>query len=96
MVWFPKLYENRDWDNSLTEDGLTITMTPKTDWAYNRLDGDDDDASNGVGMIVFAHSKDALGSTLYRFMGTFRRSEFREQDCTWIFKRESGRVDLPA
>lgn len=63
MVWFPRLYEQKRWNNSLSEDGLIITEINKnSDEAYSeRWDM----------RIVMARSRNALNQTLYRFVGIF-------------------------
>lgn len=71
-LWFPKLYENRDWANSLSEDGCTITelcLSPKKSF---RKAHHDRAMSRNVDRITFAHGKSPLGETLYRFVGVFR------------------------
>lgn len=65
-VWFPKFYENNDWDNSLSEDGKTITETYKGE-DPKHLNREDPVNTR----IVFAHDRDALGYTLYRFLGEY-------------------------
>ena len=64
MVWFPKLYEQREWNNALSKDGTIITEINKDPnhvytekWDYR---------------IVMAHSRDELNRTLYRFLGIFK------------------------
>lgn len=63
MVWFPKLYEQPEWLNSLSEDGLTIAEINKDP---NKIYEDPWDLR-----IVMARSKDELGRNLYRFIGLF-------------------------
>jgi len=73
-LWFPKLYENRDWANSLSEDGATIVeccLSPKRSVRrahFDKVMSPDRD----VDRITFAHGKSPLGETLYRFVGVFR------------------------
>ncbi len=63
MVWFPKLYEQDQWDNSLSEDGCVITEINKNpDHVYSEPWNQ---------RIVMAHSRDELNRTLYRFVGVF-------------------------
>lgn len=64
MVWFPKLYRQKNWVNSLSDDGKTITEINKTSEGHYREKWDR--------RIVMAHSRDALNRTLYRFLGVFR------------------------
>jgi hypothetical protein len=64
MVWFPRLYEQKRWKNSLSDDGKIIKEINKTpqDAYSERWDH----------RIVMARSRDALNRTLYRFVGVFR------------------------
>jgi very-short-patch-repair endonuclease len=63
MVWFPRLYEQKRWKNSLSEDGCVITEINKNpEEAYSeRWDK----------RIVMARSRNSLNQTLYRFVGVF-------------------------
>ena len=72
-VWFPKLYRNNTWNNSLSDDFKKIVMKRnnnakiknpkiiKREW------------------MVFAHYKDLLGQIVYKFLGEFHTS-FEESD----------------
>ena len=68
-IWFPKLYENEEWDNLISSNGETIFERRKSAnedfinshlsklWAHRRL--------------VFAHVQGPLGEVLYRFKGLY-------------------------
>lgn len=88
-VWFPKFYENSDWENSLSDDGKTITETYKGDEQknFNREDPVDT-------RIVFAHDRDALGYTLYRFLGEFEPDKKDPDARTRHFRLVKTKVDL--
>jgi very-short-patch-repair endonuclease len=63
MVWFPKLYSQDRWENSLSTDGQIITETnTHYEGGYEEKWGS---------RIVMAHSRDKLNRTLYRFVGVF-------------------------
>lgn len=79
VIWFPKLYENQGWDNSLnsTEDmiiektklsgkGTSEEWLAREKHVQQHLNQDMDYR------IVFAHGKNNLGETLYRFKGRFK------------------------
>lgn len=76
LIWFPRLYENKDWVNTISPDGLTITEK-STDEAitFKKLE----EWKNGPQKrIVFARVKDNLSSrAMYRFMGLY---EFQKAD----------------
>jgi very-short-patch-repair endonuclease len=64
MVWFPRLYEQKNWNNSLSDDGLTIREKSKNpDHSY---------AETWDARIVMARTRDSLNRTLYHFVGVFR------------------------
>jgi len=102
-IWFPKLYEDSDWNNSLSDDGKKITMErsdngsldvlwnePKDNKWYDRVkNGQKTDNS-----IVFAHNKDNLGRTVYKFLGEFEVSldETDSKKVTFIRKKTKIRL----
>lgn len=63
QVWFPKLYKNKDWVNSISPDGEIIEQT--------RV-GNDMEIKEIKDSIVFAHQTDVLGNIYYSFKGIFR------------------------
>ena len=81
-VWFPKLYENKEWINTLSENGETITMIKKDKSKIKKKE---------EFPIVFAHYKDSLSQVFYKFLGEFRlevKSEFEHK-----FHRTSTKID---
>jgi len=68
-IWFPKLYKNEEWDNSISDDEKTITeicLTKKiTRDIYVKL------REPGIQRIVFARVKSPLGDIMYRFKGEY-------------------------
>ena len=89
-VWFPKLYElkNNAWDNSLSKDGLTIIERKK--------DGSmiDNSKNENMDRIVFAHSRNALNETVYKFIGIFRTSKEKSTPSINVHELVSDRVIL--
>lgn len=85
-VWFPKLYATKGWENSLSDDGQTI-YEKQTDGTYIDNVGPDH-------RIVFAHYKDNLGFTLYRFLGVFTPDRTSSEPGLHIFKLESECMNL--
>ncbi|MEX2409898.1 MAG: AbaSI family restriction endonuclease [Candidatus Paceibacterota bacterium] len=71
-LWFPKLYKNDGWDNDLI-DGGEIILERKEKGNKKRLEIFLHNPKHGEHKkrIVFAHAKDSLGRTLYRFKGVF-------------------------
>lgn len=71
-VWFPKLYENQEWDNSLSFDGKKIEMEKKSDGQYNSK------ILEKIKFYVFAHHRDEFGRIYYAFKGVFTATDYRE------------------
>jgi len=89
-VWFPKLYPNKDWRNSITADGSIITQ---------EMIVDDKPTKNSLPTtdhkrIVFAHYKNVLGQTVYKFYGEYIVDWEKTNDFTQIFKRISKKISL--
>ena len=85
-VWFPKLYENKLWNNHLSEDFKNITMKKKDNSKIERISKDE--------MIVFAHYQDLLGQVVYKFLGEFHKSKDKTNDYKWVFERKKTKIKL--
>lgn len=68
-LWFPKFYENAEWDNRISNDGKIITEKCKNPEKYENWFNDV--TSNMVKRITFPRSIDNLGFRLYKFAGIF-------------------------
>ena len=86
-VWFPKLYENNEWNNSLSKDFKKIEMKRK-DNSKLGLDFED------VEWLVFAHYKDFLGKTVYKFIGEFHSSRKLSTDFCRVFLQKHTKINL--
>ena len=86
-VWFPKLYDNRDWVNVLSDDFNTFTSTHKIE---GRL------INKGIGKaIIFPHYKNLLVETVYKFIGEFHQPKDNlENTSKHVYKRVKTRLDL--
>ena len=72
-LWFPKFYDNNEWDNSISDDGLTITEICKSP---DKASGHFQQCMNQNTLrIVFPRSIDNLGYKLYSFRGIFKTDE---------------------
>ena len=69
QVWFPKLYKNDDWDNSIDNDGTEINQIKV---------GNEMEIKEIKDSIVFAHQKDVFGNIYYSFKGVFRCEKHTE------------------
>lgn len=67
IIWFPKLYKNGDWDNSISDDDEIITEKSlnKPNHTTKILNG------IPTNRIVFARVKSPLGDVMYRFKGEY-------------------------
>ncbi|MEH7180180.1 AbaSI family restriction endonuclease [Neobacillus vireti] len=70
-IWFPKLYPNTEWDNSISSDGMIIRE--KHIDPVRAIEHINDHIDSGIHKrIVFARVKGPLGDIMYRFKGVFR------------------------
>lgn len=92
-IWFPKFYNNDEWDNWISNDGLVITEKCKI---KSRQKKNFSDAINSdVSRIVFPRSKDNLGFTLYRFKGVFKiDKENSTIENGIVYRRVKSRIDI--
>ena len=92
-IWFPKLYENADWDNKISLDGKFIYEKRKRNNTAFIKDFVLDDRPNMFKRIVFARVKDSLGIVMYRFKGVFEANKRESQKKgEVIYEKISDRV----
>lgn len=94
LIWFPKLYKNNGWNNSLSPDEMTIIEKPLT----NKYDEHIVKYLENIGKyhtkrIVFARVKDNLGNVLYRFKGLYELDEKSSLVEGRIWNRLATRVE---
>lgn len=70
MLWFPKLYENKDWYNSISPDEKEIyeLQINNPDYLKKAIA----DPRNKLERIVFARVRSNLGDVMYRFKGVYK------------------------
>ncbi|HLA94178.1 MAG TPA: hypothetical protein VK612_00550, partial [Pyrinomonadaceae bacterium] len=91
-LWFPKLYDNDDWGNSLSEDETIITEFCKKPGQHHQHI-DDMLADNTVSRLTFARVKSPLGDLMYRFKGEYKTDkEATSYDSGVIHRRINTRV----
>jgi len=91
-IWFPKLFNQNDWKNKLSDDGMVIFEIYEKDIA----DGYRKAMKNKKNRIVFAHETDVLGKTLYKFKGVFVRDDTNSSPKKGVFyNRVKSCVKLP-
>jgi len=93
VLWFPKLYENENWQNNITDDGKTIIEKRKannSEFIKTYLLSSEKFTRK---RIVFARVKDSLGDIMYRFKGLFKVNEEKSQNKqAIIYERIETRV----
>ncbi len=93
-VWFPTLYEPKDWDNSLSEDGTKIIEKKKDGTSINSKTKNE---KKWKERIVFAKDKDEFGNKLYRYVGVFRREPDESNSTMSVFMKIADEVKtIPA
>ena len=83
-VWFPKLYKNKDWNNSLSDDFKTIEM--------KRTDNSILPKVGHTESIVFAHYKNLFGQIVYKFLGEFHTLLEETDDYKLVLNRKKTRI----
>lgn len=93
MLWFPKLYENEEWENEISLDEIEIYEKNKTDHnAYFEQAKNIPD--NLKERITFARVKSNLGDVMYRFKGVYKFDvPASELAGKVIYKRTSTKVN---
>ena len=92
MIWFPKLFPNGEWDNSISPDGKVIR---EKNVHEEKVDDHINDVINNQihKRIVFAKVKGPLGEVLYKFKGEFELDiPLSKQKRCLIWKRISDTV----
>jgi hypothetical protein len=93
MVWFPRLYKNDKWDNSLSDDGMKIVEKKLNDEGAFIL-GPSNYGDNHK-RAVFARKEEPLVGVLYRFVGVFEYSPADSvKENADIYYKISDRIDL--
>jgi len=95
LLWFPKLFSNELWNNTITADEKIITEESKD----NKINKEKvistllRQKNEEHKRIVFAKVKDNLGNILYRFRGQYKldKPESKKRNCL-VWKREKKKV----
>ncbi len=87
-LWFPKLYKNKDWNNSLSDDLKVIEMKKANNSEIGPI------KEHQKNNIVFAHSQNQLGQTVYNFLGQFCISFEHSNNNKHIYFRKNTNVNI--
>lgn len=88
VIWFPKMYGNADWRNSLEDDGATIRMAAEPGGLYRAEDKDPDGRHE---VVTFGHVEE-FGTRFYKFLGVFERDAEASTDAEWVYRLVSDTV----
>lgn len=96
LIWFPKLYLHKGWENEISNDETVITEKNIVE-AENQEFIEQQIQMGSYHKIVFAQGKDSLGMMRYRFKGEFKLNleKTREQNRT-VWERIATRVNTYA
>lgn len=93
LIWFPKLYENEGWINSISDDETQITeraVNPVDTSKHVRREMN----SERCERIVFARVKGPLGDVMYKFKGRYvRDNELSNEQNGLVWKKIADSVD---
>ena len=90
-IWFPKLYENEDWDNWISADDSIIWERRKSD---NEAFIEQSLSKTGAhNRLVFAHVRSPLGDVMYRFIGRYEIDvEESRSKSTITYRRKAAQA----
>lgn len=88
-VWFPKLYGNDDWDNTLSEDGELITMRHVPGGNYGSVM---QAAEVRRTVITFGHIKPSSGPRYYAFLGVFEGDQVASTSSIRVHRRVADTI----
>lgn len=90
-VWFPKMYSNGDWDNTLSPDGHVITMRHVPGGKYGAVMETNPFREY---LITFGHIKPATGPRYYTFLGVFEGRTQLSDKTKWVHHLVSDTISF--
>jgi len=90
-IWFPKLYPNKEWANTLSPDSNIITSQKIVNGKIVKKDSPRAPIRD---RIVFAHYKNIFGQTVYKFYGIYRTDLNASDDTKHVHKRIKSKISL--
>lgn len=92
LIWCPKLYQNKDWNNQMSDDGEVITEMSE-DPSRVLIEIDRVTRAQEFTRIVFPRFKGPLGDYLYRFTGKYELDTEATNGTTgFVWRRVATRV----
>lgn len=89
QIWFPKMYPNADWENSVSSDGKTIVMRHVDGGKYGDV-LETDPVRRYV--ITFGQMKPSSGGRYYGFLGVFEGVPHLSDSTKWVYQRVSDAI----
>lgn len=87
MLWFPKLYENKDWNNSISLDEKEIHEENKVG-QKEYVKKFKSELDNFKARLTFARVRSNLGEVMYRFKGIYQLDlDLLEAEGKFIYRR---------
>ncbi|GAB4093555.1 hypothetical protein GCM10028786_24820 [Flaviaesturariibacter terrae] len=96
LIWFPKLYKNDEWDNSISPDESFIVERPLKRDPQEHIDKVF--KSGILKRIVFAQVESTFGDVMYRFRGLYKLDKIQSSASNglwWLREAESVRTYAP-
>ena len=88
-VWFPKLYDNKDWANTLSDDLEKIEMKRKDKNVFSK-----NIKLEEKQYITFGHYRNVLGQIVYKFLGEYHIDLDASNRFCFIFRRKKTKINL--
>lgn len=88
-VWFPKMYKNADWDNSVSPDGKTIVMRYVEGGRYRDVIEAEPIRQY---VVTFGQVKSPAAGSHYKFLGVFEGVPHLSDTTKWVYQRVSDIV----
>tara|TARA_Y200000002_G_C22597013_1_gene627791 strand:- start:216 stop:1106 length:891 start_codon:yes stop_codon:yes gene_type:complete len=93
-VWFPKLYRNNSWNNKLLDGGNRISQEMIVNNKAVSFKLWDSNKKLNHKMIVFAHYKNILGQTVYKFYGRYETDWKNSNELKQFMNRTDKQINL--
>lgn len=90
-LWFPKLYQNEDWDNCISSDEEIIKsekIKNNDSWLLDNIEKPQDEKEK----LVFARVRSSLGDVMYRFKGIYKTDKIESKRNGYMILRRTSRV----
>ena len=87
-LWFPKLFKNKEWNNSLSNDLKKIEMEKNDNSKIGPIQ------NHQKNNLVFARFKTPMGEMIYKFIGQFCISYKESSEYKHVYIRKNTKIYL--